>query len=174
MTAAEFARLLESDPEYQAMMAEKRRQWTQQAARLEQDETPLVEAIRDAGCCVRSVWELVNSSEPYPQLIEMLANHLTKPYLFRTKEGIARALTVKESRGTRAPTVILDELKKLTDPTTEQESSYRWALINALVLIGNESMTAEVNALLENPKYERDKKDLHRLMRALQRSRRRR
>jgi hypothetical protein len=85
------------------------------------------------------VWDLVNTAESYSHLLDVLADHLTRPYQKRTREGIARALAVREAKGTGIPRVLMEELKKETDPN-EGPNSYRWALINTLVFIGDSSL----------------------------------
>jgi hypothetical protein len=170
LTAKEHGEMLDKDPKYQAMMAEKRRQWAEQAAVLRKDAEPLVAALTAVGWPTtvqqlgetRSVWDLVNTTEPYPHLLETLADHVTRPYHKRTREGISRALAVREARGTRIPRVLMDELKKETDPK-EGLNTYRWALINTLALIGEESLKHDVQQLLTDPRYETVRKDLLRL-----------
>lgn len=177
MTAKEHGDLLAKDPKYQAMMAEKRKKWGEQANMLTRDEKPLVEALTAAGWptevrqCgeTRSVWDLVNTAESYPHLLETLADHVSRPYHPRTKEGIVRALAVREASGTCVPRVLMDELKKQTDPKDAHEQSYRWALINTLVLIGDSSMTEEVRQLFDDPRYAAVRTDIQRLAKALNR-----
>jgi len=182
LTAKEHGDMLEKDPKYQAMMAEKEREWAKHAAMLEADAKPLVKALTAAGwpegvpACdedgVRSVWDLVNTVKPYPHLLDTLGEHISRPYNAKTREGIARALAVKEARDTHIPRLLMDELKKLTEPKDNFESSYRWALINTLVFIGDSSMTEEVRQLLADTRYAAVKLDLQRLAKAVNRHRR--
>jgi HEAT repeat protein len=44
------------------------------------------------------VWDLVNTSTPYPQALPILLIHLQRPYDDGIREGIARALAVKGAR----------------------------------------------------------------------------
>lgn len=174
MDAREFLEQLASDAQYQALSAEKERQWAEQAAMLRHDEIPLVDALTEAGWppdvrqCgeARSVWDLVNTAVSYPHLLETLSDHIQRPYHKRTREGIARALAVREARGTNVPRVLLDELKKEVDPN-EGPNSYRWALINTLVSIGDPSFVEEVRELLEDPRYASVRVDLQRLVKRL-------
>lgn len=171
LTAKEGQDILDRDPKYQAMMAEKARRRADMEAMFDRDEKPLIEALTAAGWAekvrqcgdTRSVWDFVNTAEPYPHLLEILAEHVIRPYHFRTREGIARALAVREARGTRIPRVLMDELKKLTDPKDESQTSYRWALINTLVTIGDSSMEEDVRQLLADPRYATVRADLQRM-----------
>jgi hypothetical protein len=178
ITAKEHSDSLARDPKIQAMRAAQERSQAERMAFLDADEKPLVKALTAAGwpegvrqCgSSRSVWDLVNTPIAYPHLLETLADHVVRPYHLTTREGIARALAVKEARGTRVPRVLMDELKKRIDPT-EGANSYRWVLINTLVFIGDRSLLEEVNQLLSHPMYASVREDLLRLARALQRSR---
>jgi hypothetical protein len=178
LTAREHEEILKKDPKYQAMMAEKERQWAERSEVLRRDEQPLLAALAAAGWpesvrqCGnhRSVWDLVNTAESYPQLLETLADHLTKPYNPSTLDGIARALTVREARGTRIPRVIMDQLKKQTNPSDGPSDGYRFSLINALVLIGDASMSEEARQLIEDPRFATVRVDLKRLAKALRRA----
>jgi len=67
-------------------------------AKLRADEVPLVKALADVGFSVVSVWDLVNSPGPYKEAIPVLLEHLDRPYLDRTREGIARSLAVPDAR----------------------------------------------------------------------------
>jgi DNA-binding GntR family transcriptional regulator len=44
------------------------------------------------------VWDLVNTRTKYPKLVPILLAHLSKNYPERIREGIARALAVREAR----------------------------------------------------------------------------
>ena len=131
---------------------------------------PVIEALTAAGWPpnviqrseTRSVWDLVNTAEPYPQLLPILAEHVTRPYHKRIREGIARALAVSEAGGTEIPRVLMDELKRETDPTAGP-NSFRWVLINTLASIGDASLMPDVQQLLEDPRYLSVRSDLQRL-----------
>jgi hypothetical protein len=174
---------------------QRRQQHAEQREMLGKDEAPIIAAIEEAGwpegvlqgreepvlvngqlslTCWdpsrRSVWDFANSNASYPHLLEIMADHIVKPYHYRTREGLARALMVKESRGTRIPRVLLEELKELNNPADTHAKNYRWALINTLVLIGDSSMSEEVRTLLNDSRFAEVKKDLQRLAKALNRS----
>jgi hypothetical protein len=175
LTAKEQQDILDQDPQYQAMMAQKRRGWAEKAALLHKDEEPLVAALTSAGWpeavrqCgeTRSVWDLVNTAEPYPHLLDTLVDHLARPYHRRTREGIARSLAVREAKGTRIPRSMMAELKKETDPS----DSYRWAIINTLISMGDSSIADDVKELLTDARYESVRPHLSRLAKKVTSSR---
>ena len=94
MTAAEMMARLAADPVYQAKRAEKTARLKAMSARLNEEAAPLLKDLEAAGFRVASVWDLVNTSNPYPAAIPILLAHLPRPYADRTRDGIARALAV--------------------------------------------------------------------------------
>jgi hypothetical protein len=166
MTAKEEQDVLDRDPKYRAMMAEKEKRWAEMEALLRTDEKPLVDALSVSGRSVKSVWDLVNTAESYPEAIPVLAEHLSRPYHIRTREGIARALAVKEARGPVAH-IVLAELKKMTEAKDPTDESYRFALTNALVTIGDASMQDDLRQMLNDTRYAKARMGLERALKAI-------
>lgn len=96
ISATELMAELESDPEYQRQIQEddaEREAWAQ---KLDQAERPIVGDLRSAGVDVDSVWDLVNTSEPYPNALPVLIQHLELGgYPDRVMESLGRSLAVK-------------------------------------------------------------------------------
>lgn len=149
-TAAELMARLNSDPEWVKKHEEREAQRLAAEARFRAEEEPILADLAAAGCTVNSVWDLVNTSSSYPTAIPVLLKHLRQPYHSRIREGIARALTVREARGTPARQ-ILDELKQQADDGSHE---VRWALANALTVAADASMTDEIEKLVNNPGYQ--------------------
>lgn len=87
---------LQSDEEYQRRMraAEDARQIV--AQQLRDAERPIVADLRTVGVRVDSVWDLVNTAEPYPAALPVLIHHLERGgYPDRVAESLGRALAVK-------------------------------------------------------------------------------
>ena len=154
MTAEEHEAILRADPEWVRRDAEREAKLKREEAELNAEEQPLVRDLLDAGFIVDSVWDAVNSSQSYAAAIPVLTKHLLLPYHTRIREGIARALTVKEARGAAAR-VILDELKRRTQP--DEQGEFRWTLANALTVAGDKTMADEIKALLADERYQ----DIH-------------
>lgn len=98
ITAADLMAQLAADPEYQrkAQAAEAERQVRVQ--QLRRAEQPIVEELRAAGYEVNSVWDLANTSDPYPKALPVLLKHLQLGgYPDRVMESLARTLAVKPS-----------------------------------------------------------------------------
>ncbi len=60
-------------------------------------EELLVRELRGVGIEVQSIYDLVNTSKPYSRAYPILVRHLRLSHDTRTREGIIRALTVKEA-----------------------------------------------------------------------------
>ncbi|MEZ5897871.1 MAG: hypothetical protein R3D51_00095, partial [Hyphomicrobiaceae bacterium] len=78
-TAAEAMGEFEKDPAF----IERRRQRDEELRRAEEAdaraEAPVVEALRNAGVPINSVWDLVNSTNTYSQSLPLLLEHLQRP-----------------------------------------------------------------------------------------------
>ena len=98
LTAADLMAKLNSDPEYVAMRQRKEAELQARVAEWRRAEAPLVEELNAAGFVVNSVWDLVNTSEPYPDALPILIDHLQRSYPSRVREGIARALATSQSK----------------------------------------------------------------------------
>jgi hypothetical protein len=89
---------LARDPEYQARKAECDAELAAQADALTAAERPIVADLEHAGVAVASVWDLVNTSVPYPDALPILLPHLERGgYPDRVMESLGRALAVKPS-----------------------------------------------------------------------------
>jgi hypothetical protein len=135
MRADEFNKLLDADPEYQARRAEMDRQAAELARICAEDQQMLVAEIRQLGYDIDSVYDLVNNVPhpflerrfigPYPDAYPTLVRHLSLPHHPRVREGIIRALTVKDG-GRLVEDALLGEFRK------ESDKMLRWVLANAL------------------------------------------
>lgn len=98
ISATDLMSELQNDPEYQRKMAAAEAERQQRARRLREAEQPVVAELRKAGVQVDSVWDLVNTSEPYPAALPVLMEHLERGgYPERVMESLGRALAVKPS-----------------------------------------------------------------------------
>jgi HEAT repeat protein len=101
MTLAQHHAQLKAEGKWDEYIARKKERDDAIRRRTEENskaELPLIRDLRDAGATISSVWDLVNSKAPYPQLLPILFAHLDRPYPERVREGIARALATRESR----------------------------------------------------------------------------
>ena len=125
MTAEDLMAKLQIDPEFVRKNEERDAARLALEERLTAEEKPLLADLADSGIQVRSVYDLVNARWSYPSAIPVLIKHLRFPYDHRIREGIARALTVKESRGNSARE-ILEQLKR--EPEKQIGRNFRGTL----------------------------------------------
>ena len=130
ITAAELQQQLLQDEEYQKWLEEKEEIRIALEEAYAEDEMPLIEDLWQVGVKVKSVWNLVNTKSSYKSAIPVLLTHLPMQYHLKNKEGIIRALAVKEARGI-ACSAILEEYHK----TPKHAFNYRWILGNAMAVI---------------------------------------
>jgi hypothetical protein len=109
----------------------------EEASKFEQGE--LLQELRNIGVNISSVWDLVNTRDNYVQAIPILYKHLKQDYNAKIKEGIARALTVKEAKGIACKSII-DEYNK----TPKDEHNLRWVYGNAISIIITEDYLDDV------------------------------
>lgn len=98
MNAEEFAAQLAGDREYQRAKTAFDKELARRAAVWRAAEVPVVAELRTVGVEVESVWDLVNTAEPYPSALPILIRFLEEGDLpGRVLEGVGRALAVKPS-----------------------------------------------------------------------------
>ena len=96
--AAKIREELFRDPEYRRMFDAVEAAREERARMLAEAEAPIVRDLRAAGFRVDSVWDVVNSSEPYFEALPVLMDHLERGgYPDRVMESLGRALAVKPS-----------------------------------------------------------------------------
>ena len=134
-TAEEFLAELESDPTWVAAREQRERDHRLREAELARAEADLVAELRAVGLDIDSVWDLVNNAPhpilvrrfigPYPEGYPVLLRHLPRPCPRPIREGIIRALTVRDG-GRPVEAALLGEFERELDP------HLRWVLANAL------------------------------------------
>lgn len=127
ITAAELQGQLLKDQEYQKWLKEKEQVGIVLEAAYAEDEKPLVEDLKKAGLNITSSWDLVNTKSSYKPAIPILLEHLSKPYHLKNKEGIVRALAVKEAIGKASPILIAEYNR-----TPKDKTLLRWAIGNTI------------------------------------------
>lgn len=88
--------MLHNDPEYRAQVEAIDVARRTRARQLWEAERPIVDDLNAVGVKVGSVWDLVNTSEPYPAALPVLIGHVERGgYPDRVMESLGRALAVK-------------------------------------------------------------------------------
>jgi hypothetical protein len=159
ITASEYLAEKEKDPEWVAMRAKQEAEQEARKRRSKEEQALLLADLRRVGYRLETVWNLVNTADSYPEAIPVLLDHIKRPYKDVYREGMARALTVREARGIAGP-VIIDVLRNSEDA----DSQLRWALANALTIVADRADRDAIKALIE---MEADSDVNDRLKRAL-------
>ncbi len=152
VTAAELMKNLLHDPEFVRRQEAKHKSFNILEEQFARAERPLVEALNNAGVSVKSVWDLVNAKESYRLAIPVLIAHLRYPFPYRIREGIARALTVKNA-GDPAFIALVDEFRKQPDSTDAAQHGFKWALGNAISIVANRNHFDEIVELIRDRRH---------------------
>ena len=98
ISATELMAKLQNDPEYQRKMQAAEAERQVRVQELRRAAQPIVDDLRRAGYEVNSVWDLGNNSDPYPDALPILLDHLQRGgYPDRVMESLGRALGVAQS-----------------------------------------------------------------------------
>ena len=143
--ANRFGELVRKPNKTQAEIQEKEEVRIALEAAYAEDEKPLVDDLVKAGFNVTSSWDLVNTKSSYKAAIPILVEHLSKPYHVKNKEGIVRALAVKEAKGV-ACRGIIDEYHK----APKNDFHYRWNFGNTMAVIITEDYIDDVVKIVQD------------------------
>jgi hypothetical protein len=145
ITADELMARLDSDPEHRAWQEAEDAKVARKIAERELAETPIVSDLAAVGVHVDSVWDLVNTRKTPSAALPILIEHLNRPYAVGIKEGIARALAVREAK------FAWDSLKKMYEEETTP--ALRDALSIALSEAAHEGVLDDVIALASDKRH---------------------
>jgi hypothetical protein len=105
----------------------------------------LSQELKDIGSIYIDPWDLVNTNISYPEAIDTLIKHVPKHYHDKNKEGIFRALTVKEAKG-KANAVLMAEYNKIP----QDKENLRWVIGNAIYIIVTKDDLESILSIVEN------------------------
>jgi hypothetical protein len=148
MTLDEHYAALKASGRYDQVMELKREREAARQALVQEmrvAEAPLVRDINATGYTVSSVWDLVNTANPYPEALPVLLSHLQRSYPVPIRDGIARALAVKDAKPGWS---IL--LRKFRD---EHELRAKDGLAAALSVIADDEHIDDLLALVRDRQY---------------------
>jgi HEAT repeat protein len=123
---------------------------TQVEVGLDEENARVCEALRFVSVDIKSVYDLVNTSARYDDAIPILIGLLPEVRHPRIREGIARALTVKEAAA-MTPELIREFLR--VDSRTPQEESAKWAIGNAIATTARERDIPDVIRLMADTRH---------------------
>ena len=150
MTAAELMAKLKADPEWVAADLTRREKRAREKRRLTEEQAPLLRDLARIGYDVSSVWDLVNSTEPYPEAIPVLMRYLREQVHWDrwTRAGIARALTVKEARE-----LLPDLIEAFRQESDSSLNGPKWCLGNAIEFLYDDKYVGTIAQLILDPSH---------------------
>ncbi|MFS0737716.1 HEAT repeat domain-containing protein [Sphingomonas sp. 1P06PA] len=149
---------LQRDPEW--VERDRKRQEKHQASvdALQAEMTPEEQLFeRDlaaVGSHLTSVFEMVNTSDSYPEAIPILLKHLPVTSHPVLRQAIGRALAVAEAEGLAGP-------KLLTELRREHDAETRWVFANTLTIVADRKDTEQLREMVDDPSYEDVRERLH-------------
>jgi HEAT repeat protein len=119
--------------------------------RLKADATITHALKTEADLNVSSVFDLLKCKQSYSHAIPVLLKYLPQidePWI---KEGIVRALTIKEARG-KADAALLKEFLAIP-PHIPELQNLKWAIGNALSIVATEPITEQLIEIATTPRH---------------------
>lgn len=117
----------------------------------ELEDRRICQALRGVGIQVNSIWDLVHTSQSYPEAIPLLIEMLQSAKSDAVVEGIVRSLTVKEARGVAAgPLLKLFKDYPTSDP---MHQSTKWAIGNVLSEVADNRVFEEIAELVMDKRH---------------------
>jgi HEAT repeat protein len=105
----------------------------------------LVKEIKKTGLIIKDIYDLVNSKKPYPLAIPILLRALEQGIEDKAlKEGVIRALAVKEAKGKGG--ILLEEFKKIP----KNDMILLWTIGNTIEVIISENDVDDVITIVKN------------------------
>jgi hypothetical protein len=147
-TTEEFLASLQSDPELQARRDEFEARLAAERVRLAAAEAPVVRDLNAAGLRVESVWDLVNTNDSYTVALPILLDHLQRDYPDKVREGIARAMAVRESKFAWHTLIRLFRAQFDANP-----NGVKGALAVALSEAADDEVMSDLIELFEEPRH---------------------
>ena len=112
------------------------------------EDALVVRALREVGENVTSVYDLVNTKRSYKAAIPVLIDLLPKINDPLVKEGIVRALAVKEAvSDDKAIGRLIEEFRKIA-PEDRSAQMLKWAIGNTLSVIARDAQYEQIAALI--------------------------
>jgi HEAT repeat protein len=116
-------------------------------------ERGLVQDLEDVGIVISEVWDLVNSTERYPAAMPVLMAWLNRVNELppddareRLREGLIRSLSTRDARPVAGPVMVRQFRTVSLDPA-------RWAAGNAIGIVADSTVFADVADLVREPSY---------------------
>ena len=119
--------------------------------RIEEDARVAAKLNADGGVLVKSVFDLLNGKHSYAAAVPVLLDCLPEVRDKWIKEGVVRALSVKEARG-KADAALVREFE-LIAPDDSGQQSLKWAIGNALSTVATDAVTDQLIRIAQDKRH---------------------
>lgn len=120
---------------------------------LEKEDQRVAAELQKAGIKVNGVYDLVNTRRSYKEVIPLLVRLLPSVKDDRIKEGVVRALAVKEAVGEDVSRAMIREFEAISPSAPPSEQALKWAIANTLSVVARDSVFEEVAALARDKQH---------------------
>lgn len=120
---------------------------------LEKEDQRVAAELQKAGIKVDGVYDLVNTRRSYKEAVPLLARPLPSVKDDRIKEGVVRALAVKEAVGEDVSRAMIREFEAISPSAPPSEQALKWAIANTLSVVARDSVFEKVAALASNKQH---------------------
>jgi len=111
------------------------------------EDDQIAKELASIGLAVKSVYDLVNTRQSYPEAIPILLKWLDKGIESKNiEEGVVRALTAKEAKGV-AGKILFKAFYRRDEPAV------RWVIGNAFTVVVMPDDLEEIIEIVENKEY---------------------
>ncbi|WP_333662234.1 HEAT repeat domain-containing protein [Chishuiella changwenlii] len=108
--------------------------------------TNIIEELSKVDIIIDDIYDLVNTNNKYPSAIPILIKYLSEGITnLNEKEGIIRALAVKEAIGIATPFLI-----KEYNQTCKDNMSLRWTIGNTVYITSNKDDTDDIISIVKD------------------------
>lgn len=120
---------------------------------LEKEDQRVAAELQKAGIKVNGVYDLVNTRRSYKEVIPLLVRLLPSVKDDRIKEGVVRALAVKEAVGEHVSRAMIREFEAISPSAPPSEQALKWAIANTLSVVARDSVFEEIAALARDKQH---------------------
>lgn len=120
---------------------------------LEKEDQRVTAELQKVGIRVNGVYDLVNSRRSYKEAIPVLVKLLPSVKDDRIKEGVVRALAVKEAVGGDVSRAMIREFEGISPSAPPSMQALKWAIANTLSVVARDPVFEEIAALARDKQH---------------------
>lgn len=119
----------------------------------EKESQRVTKALLRAGVKVDSVFDLVNSRSSYKEAIPVLVELLPTVQDTWIKEGVVRALAVKEAVDKGVDQVMVREFEVIDPNAPPLDQGLKWAIANTISVVARDSVFEKLSSLARDKQH---------------------